>query len=169
MLRSSIPSMRRMGTGVAAAAFLVRPHADQRRTSSAPIGERGFDGGTKQCSSQPWAGVEELTHAVAGDLVKLGEWGLGDDGAEIWFHCHGLQELGGAHGFSERIDATRVQIPGKPFEPIANVVALKQAAGGDRSLARAVRAGIRLKDGVVVVQEQLSVAGHADTVVAQAV
>ncbi|SPE28483.1 hypothetical protein SBA2_40046 [Acidobacteriia bacterium SbA2] len=116
--------------------------------------------------------MEGLSHAVVGDLAKIGEGRFGDDGAEVWVGIEGLEELRGAHGFAERENAagmSLVLLRVEEVKPLVNVVALEQAVGGERAVARAVGAGVGKKHGESVGEEELSVSGHADAVVAEAV
>ncbi len=117
--------------------------------------------------------MEGLSHAVIGDLAKIGERGFGDDGAEVRVGVEGLEELCGAHGFAESEDAG-----GRPWlqslglqkiEPLVNVVAFKEAVGGDWAIAGAVGAGVGEENGESVGEEELGVSGHAEAVVAEAV
>ena len=54
--------------------------------------------------------MEGLPHAVVGDLTKIGEGRFGGHGAEVWMGVERLQELCRAHGFSESVDAARMQL-----------------------------------------------------------
>ncbi len=52
--------------------------------------------------------MEGLSHAVVGDLAKIGEGRFGGYGAEEWVGVERLKELGGSHGFAEGEDAAGV-------------------------------------------------------------
>ena len=94
-----------------------------------------------------------------------------------------LQELRRTHGFAEGEDAVGMIFPFlslalilawrilrfQKIDPLMDVVALEQAVGGERAVARAVGTGVGEKDGESVGEEQLRVSGHADAVVAEAV
>lgn len=77
--------------------------------------------------------------------------------------------MGGAHGFSETVDARGMLILGEPVEPLTDVIALEQTVGGDGAAARAVSAGVREKNGEVVSKQELRIAEHAGAVVAKTV
>src|SRR5437867_1629891 len=112
--------------------------------------------------------MERLSHAVVGDLTKIGEGRLGDYGAEVWMGVERLEELRGAHGFAEGEDAVRVILRVEKIEPLVDIVTLEQAEGSQRASADAVGSGVGQKDGESVGDEQLRVSGHADAVVAEA-
>ena len=54
--------------------------------------------------------MEGLSHAVVGNLTKIGEGRLGGHGAEVCVGVERLQELCRAHGFSEAVDAARMEL-----------------------------------------------------------
>ncbi len=54
--------------------------------------------------------MEGLAHAVVSDLTKIGEGRFGGDGAEVWMRVERLQELCGAHGFAEAVDAAGMEL-----------------------------------------------------------
>lgn len=73
--------------------------------------EKGnFDEWAEDGASDPRAEVERLSHAVVGDLAKIGEGRFGDYGAEVWVSVEGLEELRGAHGFAEGEDAAGMRL-----------------------------------------------------------
>ena len=80
-----------------------------------------------------------------------------------------LQKLRGAHGFSQAKDTVGMVLRGEELEPLVSVVAFDEAVGGERSAAGAVSACVREKNTVAAREQELSVAGHADAVVAEAV
>ena len=71
----------------------------------ADVEEGEFDDGAEESASEPRAEVEGLAHAVVSDLAEAGEGRFGGDGAEARLDGEGLQEFGGAHGFSESENA----------------------------------------------------------------
>ena len=119
--------------------------------------------------------MEGLPHAVVGDLTKISEGGFGDDGADVRVSVEGLEELRAAHGFAEGEDAARMELIVsieqivEEVDPLVDVVALEQAVGRELAAAGAVGAGAGEEHGESVGQEELSVSGHADAVVAEAV
>lgn len=131
--------------------------------------ERNFHQRTEDGSSEPRTQMEGLAHAVVGDLAKIGEGRLGGNGTEVCMCVERLQELRGSHGFAEGKDAARVIERGQEIEPLMDVVTLKQSVGGEWSTAPAVSAGIGKKHSESVTEEELSVFGHANAVVAQPV
>ena len=135
----------------------------------ADVEESEFDDGAEERASEPGAEVKGLAHAVVGDLAEAGERRFGGDSAEAGIGGKGLQESGGAHGFSESENAAWVISCGEKVEPLVNVVAFEKAVGGDLTSACAVGARVGEKDCESVSEEELGVSGHADAVVAQAV
>ena len=145
--------------------------------------EGDFDQWTEEEASDPGAKAEGLSHAVVGDLAKTCEGRFGDDGAEMWVRVERLQEFRRTHGFAEGEDAVGMIFPFlslalilawrilrfQKIDPLMDVVALQQAVGGERAVARAVGTGVGEKHGESVGEEQLRVSGHADAVVAEAV
>jgi len=73
----------------------------------------------------PGTEVEGLSHAVVGDLAKIGEGRFGGDGAEVGVSLDGLEELGGAHGFAEGEDAAGMIVLFQKVEPLVNVGAFE--------------------------------------------
>jgi hypothetical protein len=131
--------------------------------------ERNFHQRTQDGSSEPGAQIEGLAHSVIGDLAKIGEGRLGGNGTEVWMCIERLQQLRGSHGLAEGKDATRVILHGQEIDPLMDVVTLKQSVGGERSTAQAVSAGIGKKHSKSVGEEELSISGHADAVIAHTV
>lgn len=70
--------------------------------------------------------MKGLSHTVIGDLAKIGEGRFGGDGAEVWVGVEGLEELGGAHGLSEGVDAAGMILRVQKIDPLVDVVAFKQ-------------------------------------------
>src|SRR5580658_3145029 len=56
--------------------------------------------GAEDCAAYPGTEMEGLSHAIVGDLAKIGEGGFGGDGAEVRVSREGLEKLCGAHGFA---------------------------------------------------------------------
>ena len=75
----------------------------------------------------------------------------------------------GAHGFAEGEDAAGMILCLEKIEPLVNVVTFEESVGGERAAAFAVGAGVGEEDGESVGEEELSVSGHAEAVVAEAV
>ena len=95
----------------------------------AGIEEREFDNGAEERASEPGAEMKRLAHPIVGDLAKIRERGLGDDGAEARLDGERLQELSGTHGFSKSENAARVIAGEEKVEPLVNVVAFEKAEG----------------------------------------
>lgn len=131
--------------------------------------EGDLDKRAEEGASDPGAEVEGLSHAVAGDLAESDEGRFGGDGAEIRMSVEGLEELRGAHGFAEGVDATGMTLRSQKIDPLVNVIAFYEAVGGEGAIAGTVGAGVGEKDGEAVGEEELGVAGHADAVVAETV
>ena len=113
--------------------------------------------------------MKRLSHAVVSDFVKIRKRGFGNDGAEVRAGFERLQELRGAHGFSEPEDAARMVLRRQEVEPLPNVVALEQTVGSERPAAGTLRASVGEENAVAVSGQQPRVAGHADAVIAEAV
>ena len=128
-----------------------------------------FDNRTKNSASKPRTKMKRLTHAIVGDLAKAGERRFGGYGAEVWLDRERLQELGGAHGFAEAEDATRVILCEKEIEPLLDVVAFEKAVGGEFASAGAVGARAGEKNGETSREKKLCVSRHSDAVVGEAV
>src|ERR1700733_7758938 len=126
--------------------------------------ERAWDG-----ASHPRTQVEGLSHAVIGDLTKIGEGRLGGYGAEAWVGVERLEEFGGSHGFGEPEDATGMILRVHEVEPLVDVVALQKAVGGEWAATGAMGAGVGKQHGESVGKKELRVSGHADSVVAETV
>ena len=75
----------------------------------------------------------------------------------------------GSHGFGETEDAARMIARVQEIKPLVNVVALEETVGGERAAAEAVSASVGEEHAEAVGEEELSVSGHADAVVAEAV
>ena len=115
-----------------------------------------------------------MSHTVVGDLAKIGEGRFGGYGAEVRMSVERLEELRGAHGFAEGVDAVRMilrwlNLGFEKVGPLVNIVAFEEAVGGESAVAHAVSAGVGEKDGESVGEEELGVSEHAETVVAEAV
>jgi len=116
-----------------------------------------------------------LAHAVVGDLAEVREGGFDGYSAEIWMRVERLQELRGAHGFGEAVDAARmelivrIELAVEEVDPLVDVVALEQAVGRELAAADAMGAGVGHKDRVSVSEEKLSIAGYAEAIVAETV
>ena len=113
--------------------------------------------------------MEGLSHAIVGDLAEIGEGRFGGYGAEVGMSIEGLQKLRGAHGFAEGEDAAGMILSLEEIEPLVNVVAFEQAVGGECAATQAVGAGVGEENGESVGEEELSVSGHAEAVVAETV
>src|SRR5882672_1096047 len=133
------------------------------------IEKSDLDNGPQECSSQPWAGVKELSHAIEANLPKIRERRLSNHRAEHRIAAYRLQELGSTHGLAETEDAPGVQVCLKPASPVSYVSTFKQTIGCDCTVALSVRSGIGHQHGVAVIEKQLGIADHADTVVAESV
>jgi len=100
--------------------------------------------------------------------MEVGKRRLGGNGTEVGLDGEGLQELGGAHGFSEAIDATGMFGLSQPVEPFADVIALEKAVGGEVSAAGTVSASVGEQDGEMARQEEFGITEHAGAVIAEA-
>ena len=62
--------------------------------------------GAKNCSTNPGARMKLLSEPVESCFFEICKRALRDDGAESRLRFEGLQQLRGAHGFSQPINAT---------------------------------------------------------------
>jgi len=110
-----------------------------------------------------------LSHAVVGNLTKIGEGGFGGDGTEARVCVERLKELSCAHGFAESEDAVGMILRVEKLEPLVDVVALEESVGGEWAAAGAVGTGVGEQDSESMGEKELCVSGHADAVVGEAV
>ena len=92
--------------------------------------EGDFNQRTQEGASDPGAKVEGLSHAVVGDLAKIGEGRFGGHGAEVGMGIKRLEELCGSHRFRETEDAAGMILRLQKVEPLVDIIFLEEAVGG---------------------------------------
>lgn len=119
---------------------------------------------------EPSQGGEELGDAIPTDLAKAGEGTFGDGGLYLRFPGEFLEEDGGAHGQTDRVDAAGAFLAsGKPFDPAAQVVALAPAVGNKFAATFTVTPRIRAEDSETGKREIADEARHLKALAADAV